>query len=249
MKNSFERHGIEHLSVSTINLFAAEPALFVAQKLLKRTNSVGAAAHRGTASETGIVKGLLDTSIEVEACQNLAVSEFDRLTALSGDPRRTKEREAIPGIVDVAIKELRQYGIPTGIQVKINKQLPDVPIPWLGYADLVWNQHGLTLDIKTQLKLASEISATHARQVALYIYGTDHHARVGYFTPTKCGVYILRDAETRITELVNIAKRMEKFLSISADPMELASFVVPNVDSFYYSDQTTRAMAREVFGL
>jgi hypothetical protein len=42
---------------------------------------------------------------------------------------------------------------------------------------------------------------------------------------------------------------MERFLSISNDPWALADMIVPDVDSFYFGDPMTRAMAREVYGL
>jgi hypothetical protein len=249
VSTSFQRHGIEHLSVSAINVFAAQPALFVMERLMKRRGPVGAAAHRGTAAESGIVMGLLDPIAKIEDCQDHAVKEFDRLTALSGDPKRDKEREAVPKIVQQGIEELRPYGVPTGVQVRIERTLPGLDIPWLGFADLVWDAHAITFDIKTSLKLSSDITATHARQVALYTFGTNNEARVGYFTPAKRGVYRLSDAEQRIGELVNLARRLERFLSVSDDPAVLAGMVVPDVDSFWYSDATTRSNAREVYGL
>jgi len=246
---SFARHKIEHLSVSAINLFAAEPALFVAERLMKRRAPVGAAAHRGTAAEAGIVMGLLDPAAKIEDCQEHALKEFDRLTALSADPRRAKEREAIPGIVLMGINELRQYGVPTHIQRRIDTMLPGVPVPWVGYLDLHWEASGVTLDIKTTLKLPSDASVTHSRQVSLYTHATNHEGRVAYFTPQKRGVYRVEERARHIADLVNIAQRLERFLALSDDPEFLASIVCPNVDSFYYSDPTTRAMCKEVFGL
>lgn len=249
MTSAFARHGITHLSVSTVGLFAAEPALFVAEKLLKRRSQVGAAAHRGTASESGIVMGLLDPTASIEACQEHALREFDKLTALSGDPRREKERQAVPAIVKTAIPELRAYGVPSQVQGKIERTLPGIDIPWVGYLDLHWAQHGITADLKTSLKLSSEISTAHARQISLYTYGTNHEGRVAYCTPNKIGVYRSTDNDRHIAALTNIAQRMERFLSISDDPMVLAGIVCPDVDSYFYSDPNTRAMAREVFGL
>ena len=53
--NPFERHGIGHLSASSINLYAAQPAIWVMQRLLKKAGPVGAAAHRGTAADQKIL--------------------------------------------------------------------------------------------------------------------------------------------------------------------------------------------------
>lgn len=247
--NGFQRHNITHLSASSINMFAAEPAIWIMERLLKKRGPVGCSAHRGTAGEAGIVHGLLNPKAEVAECQAIALAEYDRLTALSGDPKRIKEREALPGIVATGLAELRQYGIPDEVQKRIEVTLPDVPVPFLGFADLGWSNHALTLDIKTQLRLNSEISTAHARQVALYIHGTNREARVSYITPAKIGVYRLDNAADHIAALTNIAQRMERFLSISSDPAELAAIVVPDTESFYYADPTTRAMARETYGL
>ncbi|OYZ12814.1 MAG: hypothetical protein B7Y35_15775, partial [Sphingomonadales bacterium 28-64-96] len=60
MTNAFERHGLDHLSASSINLFVAQPAMWAMQKLLGHKSRVGAAAHRGTAVEAGVEMGLFD---------------------------------------------------------------------------------------------------------------------------------------------------------------------------------------------
>lgn len=245
---SFARHGIGHLSASTINTFARQPALFVLEKLLKRRTQVGASAHRGTAAEAGIVHGLLDLNVDIEECQDVARQTFDRLTALSPDPRKAKEREAVPLIVARALPELRLYGVPDMIQTKIERELPGVPVPFIGYVDLGWTEHAITLDVKSQLRLSSEISEDHARQVALYTHGTNHEGRIAYCTPNKMGVYRLQNAARHIHDVIAIAKTIERFLAVSDDPMVLAGIVCPDLDSFYWADPNTAAQAREVFG-
>lgn len=245
--NAFARHGITHLSASSLNLFAAEPALWIMERLLKKRGPVGCAAHRGTAAEAGIVHGLLNPKAPIEECQATALTTFDQLTALSGDPRRTKEREAVPAIVATAIPELRQYGIPDEVQTKIEARLDGVPVPFIGYLDLGWSTHGITLDIKSQLRLSSEISASHARQVGLYIHGTNREGRIAYCTPQKIGVYRLENAAEHVADMANIANRLQAFLSFSDDPHALAAAVVPNFDSFYWTDPTTRALGKECF--
>lgn len=237
-----------HLSPSTLNLFARQPALFVMEKLLKKPTRVGASAHRGTAAEAGIVHGLLDGQADIEACQAVAIQTFDRLTALSPDPRKAKEREAVPLIVARALPELRLYGVPDMVQTRVERELPTVPLPVIGFVDLGWSEHGITLDIKSQLRLSSEISTDHARQVALYIHGTNHEGRLAYCTPAKMGVYRLENAKRHIHDLITIAKVMERFLSVSDDPTVLAGIVCPDLDSFYFSDPNTAALARETFG-
>jgi hypothetical protein len=251
--NAFARHGIEHLSATSLNLWAAEPALWVAEKLLKRRVPVSCAAHRGTASEEGVAAGLFNPQLSVEECQAIALAEFDRLTALSGDPNRAKEREAIPGIVASALAELRAYGIPDrpvhpAKQHRVEVVLDDVPVPVIGYQDFVWGAHGIVLDLKTQLRLTSEIADAHARQGAVYIAGTNHQMRFCYATPKKVAVYQLENVATHLETLRHFALRLERFLRVSDDPHELAGIVCPDFESFYWSSPEARALGKELYG-
>jgi hypothetical protein len=127
--NAFERHGIDHLSASHVNLFIAQPAMWAASYLMKRTG-VGPAAHRGSAIECGVEQGLFDPTMPIGACQDAALAKYHSLTRLSADPRIEKERECIAPSVEVALTELRQYGVPDqaegGRQHKIEIDLPGV---------------------------------------------------------------------------------------------------------------------------
>jgi hypothetical protein len=90
--NSFEKHGIDHLSPASINSWINAPSLWVLEKLIKFRGQMGASAHRGTATETGVSLGLFDHSASLEACVAAALPVYDRLTALSGDNKRDAER-------------------------------------------------------------------------------------------------------------------------------------------------------------
>lgn len=246
--NAFERHNIRHLSASSLNTWAAQPALWVMERLLKKSAPVGSAAFRGTAIEAGVTAGLLDLEKPIEDCQAIALAEFSRLTALSGDPNREKEQAAIAPTVETALKELRLYGRPDECQVKIERTLPGVSVPLIGYLDFGYPNHGITIDLKTSLRLTSEISDAHARQVAGYVYGTNREARVAYATPKKIGVYRLENPAEHIEAVRQIACRLERFLAISADPAELAAILTPDYGSFYWNNATARANGREVYG-
>lgn len=251
--NAFATHGIDHLSPSSLNAFAAEPALWVMERLLGHKSPVGCAAHRGTAAEAGIEIGLIHPDLPVAECQAHALKEFDRLAALSADPNREKERDAIPGIVEIGLAELRQYGAPTlpenGRQHRVEVTLEGVPVPVMGYLDFLFDGHGIIVDLKTQLRLASEIPENHARQGALYQAARgNHQMRFAYVTPKKIGVYVLENGRQHLEALRQIALRLNRFLAVSKDPQELAGIVCPDFTSFYWSDPATRARGREVFG-
>ena len=244
--NGFEKHRIAHLSPSSLNLFASEPAMWVMERLLGHRSPVGCAAHRGTASETGTASGLVNPKMDPAECQAIGLAEFDRLAALSSDPKKDKERDAVPGIIKSALAELRQYGVPSGLQGKVIHEFPDLP-PVLGFWDFQWTDSAITVDLKSQIRLSSDISPAHARQVALYVHNTNMEARVCYATPTKVGVYRLEEPAAHVNALLNVAHRLGRFLAVSNDPAELAGIVCPNYESFLWSPQA-RAHGRAVYG-
>lgn len=251
MPNAFERHGISHLSASSLNLYAAQPALWVAERLLDRKSPVGAAAHRGSAVEAGVTKGLLDTRADIEECAAEAAMTYRKLTALSGDPKRDIEGDAVAPIVRIVLPELRAYGEDVACQERIEWKAEELPIPFLGFADYRWPSHGILIDLKTQLRLASAIKTPHARQVASYAgqMGDNIDARVTYATPKKVVTYQLENIRKHISSLIKIGMALERFLAVSRDPQELAGLLMPDVDSFYFNDRQTRQMAWEVFGI
>ena len=247
--NPFEMHGIKHLSPSSLNTWAAEPALWVMQKLAGKSTPAGYAAHRGTASETGIVAGLLNPQLPLVECQQQALDQFDALSGHSKNPKAIKERAAIPGIVEQGVKKLRVAGIPDEIQHRVDVMLPDIPVPVMGFVDVGWTTHGIRLDVKSKLRMPGNIEQAHRRQVGLYIHGTNSTGRVAYFTPTQEVVYALEDAALYVEELRQIAIRLMNFLALSDDREKLIASCVPNYNSFYWSDEYTRGLGKEVFGV
>lgn len=256
MSNAFERHGIDHLSASHLNLFVAQPALWAASYLMKRKTLVGPAAHRGSAIESGVEAGLFDPSLPIKACQEIALSKYDSLTRgvlINTDPRVEKERDCIPGSVDVALAELRQYGIPEkpedGRQHKIEVMLDGVPIPFIGYLDFTYPQHGLLIDLKSTARIPSEMGDPHCRQGAIYEKAKgNHQVRFAYVSKTKISVYVLNDGARHIASVTRIAKAIENFLSLSDDGELLTKCFSPDLTSFYWGDQSARAIAQEIWG-
>src|SRR5690606_9568182 len=106
----------------------------------------------------------------VEDCVAEAEREFNRLTALAGDPRRDEERGKIAGYVRGAVVELRQYGPPDadGYQARVEIRLDDVPVPVIGFIDWRFSNHGLIVDLKTTERFPSRIGVAHGRQGAIY---------------------------------------------------------------------------------
>jgi hypothetical protein len=99
------------------------------ERLMGHRSPPSAQMARGKSVEHGVHAGLLDPARPTNECAAQAVKAFDREMALVADDRRDNEREAIPGYVACGLAELRQYGIPTAYQDRVELRLDDVPIP------------------------------------------------------------------------------------------------------------------------
>ena len=121
----------------------------------------------------------------------------------------------------------------------------------IGFYDFEWEHHGVLVDLKTTHALPSKISTNHARQVALYVAarGDNLDARITYVTSKKSATYQLENKREHVEALGRIALTIQRFLSITDDPYELASLIVPDVDSFYFGDATSRQQAFDIWGL
>lgn len=248
--NPFEQHGIEHLSPSTISTFTAAPALFVLEKLLKRRQPVGCAAHRGTAVEAGIAHGLMNREATVEDCVAEATRTFDKLAAFSGDPRKDKERGSLAGMVEQGLQELLPYGVPSSLQGKVSLDVEGLAVPIIGFYDFEFADSGILIDLKTTHALPSEIKRGHAKQVSLYTAcRNNHEGRICYATGKKVATYRLDNAAEHLNALKRGALALQRFLSVSNDPMVLAGLVMPDLDSFYWTDGGARQAAFEVWGV
>jgi len=257
--NAFQRHHIDHLSPSAINAWINSPSLFVLERLLGHRSQMGASAHRGTATEIGVSAGLFDHDLPLEDCVAAALPVYDRLTALSGDPKRDDERKVIPGMVEQGLA-LRERGRPivpniegrfkdTPPQHKIEVMLPGVPVPVIGYLD--WLYDDQIVDLKSTLRVPSAMSEPHLRQAS--VYKTFHKTRRVHFfyvSDKRAVLHTLtrEQYDVAMRELIGAATRLERFLGLSDDPMELAALVPHSSESFYFNDPVTKAKAIEVFG-
>lgn len=249
---SFETHGIGHLSASQINTWINAPSLWVLEKLLGKRGQMGCSAHRGTAAEAGISAGLFNPTMTQEECVAVAMPVYDRLTALSGDPKRDTERAVIPGMITQGLK-LREHGAPikpnSGDQHKIEVRLEGVSVPIIGYLDWLYAEE--VLDLKTTTRVPSAMSDTHLRQASLYkLAHLDKRVRFFYASDKKSEKHTLtrEQYDNAIRQLTCAAMRLERFLGVSKDKMELAAIIPHSSESFYFGDATTKANAIEVYG-
>lgn len=241
---SYERH-----SPSKLNLYNAEPAMFVLEYVKGIRQEVGPPAHRGVAVEDGVTHGLTHPDATMRECIDVALATYDARTTLSGDPRRDRYRDAIAAMVTTGVNELRQYGRPSGMQGLVEWKPDGLRLPIIGYYDYQWDEHGILLDLKTSEKMPSSIKFAHARQVAHYAVSDNIDARIAYVTPKKLEVFRLENVRAHRNALYEIALTVEDFLSQSDDPDVLMRKVKPNLDSFYWASPAMRQLAYEQWGI
>lgn len=219
--NPFTQHNIQHLSASQLSTFCADPSYWLAQKVLGLRTPSSHAMERGKAVETGIVAGLKGSSVEeAQAAALRAFDEAGQYGGLTGDA--DKERDAIPGMVEQGIAALIEYGepdFPEEGQHKITLNVrfgegEDQVIPLIGFLDLVYPDR--IIDIKSTLRVPSEMSFAHRLQAAIYgrSAGGNKDIAFCYISPKKSS--LLRPENIAADqELVRaIVKRMAAFLSL-----------------------------------
>ena len=235
--------GYEHHSPSSLNLFAAAPAMWVLEKVLGHRRPASATMHRGVAIEDGVAHGLKNLKAPLEDCVKVAHHKYDTLMALSADKRKAEYRGDIRIMVDRALTELRPYGEPSDAQGLIEWKPKELKLPVIGYFDFKWSHKGVLTDLKTTDKMPSKIKVPHARQVALYAGSDNLDARLTYVTPKKCETYQLENLREHRQALLNIAMTVERVLAMSDDPQFFINMTVPDLDSFYWTDPSARQLA------
>ena len=250
MTNGFEKHGIKHLSASSINLWTNAPDVWVASYLFGRRTPMGPAAMRGICTEDAVVDYLTGKS-DREAALSAALSKFDK-TFLIGDEKTTKERDMIEPCMDLALEALADYGKPEFPEdgqekISITAKTDDYEIPVIGFLDLVFPEAGLVIDLKTTGRCPSTMSAEHQLQRAIYQKAKGNQTvKFLYVTPKKTN--LLEDGDP--TEILSRAKiqisRLEKFLRAGSRE-DIAQVIPVNPNTFYWSG--AEAIREELYGL
>ena len=252
--NGFERHNIDHLSASSINLWANAPDVWVMQYLHGLRTPMGAAAWRGICTEDAVVQILMGDS--EAASIDKALAKFDKRFPI-GDEKTSAERRRITPMTQLAIEELMEFGKPEfpedeehpqeKISITAKSADGSWSIPVIGYLDLVFPQHGVVIDLKTSARIPTTMSAEHQLQRAIYAKAKGNmDVRFLYVSEKKTSM--LADGDP--TELLAQAKvqigRIEAFLR-HCDKDTAKAIVPVQPSSFYWSGNET--LRKEFYGI
>jgi hypothetical protein len=240
--NPFEKFGIDHLSPSSLNNYAANPALWVGKYLLGWKEDFGPAATRGHAVEAGLDSWLYERD-SLKAAE-IALGQFAEKTAGQADDEHELERANIAPMLSQAINALSGFPKPLSRQIKVEHYVNGIEIPIVGYVDYHFEECGL--DLKTTKACPSSIKADNGRQCALYSVAKNKPWKVLYVTAKKFALYDLaqEDAELHMRDLERAARSVRHLLNKSEDAKDAFRFFAPDPDNFRWSPGTI-ALARE----
>jgi len=237
--NPFERHGIKHLSPSSLNLYAANPCLWVGRYLAGWQDEMGPAGHRGSAVESGLDHWMFQR--DGVAATAVALNRFADLTGGQADGEHEAERANVVPMLTQAIAALKDFSTPVGRQFKVEYWANGCEVPIIGYIDYLWEDFGL--DLKTTKACPSSIKADHGRQVALYAEARKRPFKVLYVTGKKSALYDLNpeDQATSIRDLERQARAVRHLLNKSDNAEDAARFFAPDTSDFRWSPKTIEA--------
>lgn len=242
--NPFARHGIKHLSPSSLNLYASEPAFWTLRYLHGYRDEGGPPAWRGQAIEAGLAHWLFKRD-EAEA-EGTAQTFYEGLALGLADRQAEENRAAVAPTLRQAIEELQGREPPIAAQVKVEHWFDGIEVPVIGYIDFVWPED--TIDLKTKLRMDALTPEAHSRQCALYEVTKQRPAKLLYATPKRRELRDLQDGAQHLRRLERMAHSVRNLLAMHTDPVAASQVFAPNSDSFYWKHEAAKAAALPIWG-
>lgn len=242
--NPFSRFGIEHLSPSSLNSYAANPCLWVGKYLLGWRDEMGPSAARGTAIEAGLDVWLYKRDrlgADAAAHNNFALN-----TGGVADDEHEAERSNISPMLAQAMAASEPFPIPVARQIRVEHYIDGVEVPIIGYIDYLFDDHGV--DLKTTKACPSAIKADHGRQIALYAKVKQRPFSILYVTAKKSSLIRMTydEAAAHLRDLERQARAIRHLLSRSENARDAARFFAPEFSDFRWSEKT-KELAEQVY--
>lgn len=245
--NAFSKHGIEHLSASRINKWITQPALCLLE-IAGINDRAGPAAWRGTAVDKAITKAAFDRDTPIDQLVGFACEVFDHEHSQSDDPpnqeKLEKERKSVSAYMETGVAWIRGMEQPIDAQGKVSVEIDQIPIPFIGYYDLLMKDQ--VRDIKTTASAPTALSQAHGRQLAVYAKGTKKEPWVDYVTKKEVRSFKVDNVAFYERQLMLAAQSLERVLSHSDDIYECCQLVYPDLDHWMWSDMM-KSVAKDVW--
>lgn len=253
--NPFADHGIEHLSPSSINTFIEDLPRWIMRYLFGYQNGGGPAMWRGTGTDEGVGAffGLLEDGKVHTEKEALSISKAVYEERYRNCKKYYKDQDIdskkleleesrLDRYLNTAIEFYSAQGKPISHQEKVELQLPDLPVPIIGYMDLLYE--GTVRDIKTTARSPSKVSDAHARQVSVYAKAKGCVPILDYIVVTAKDEKVVSlgvdDVDRHIKTVEQVAYSIMNFLAHSNDKYELANSCYPNIDDWKWDEHSIK---------
>lgn len=236
----FERHGIDHLSPSSLRLWRDAPAVWIGKYLLKAPDEAGPGAWRGRAVEAGVDRLLFNLGIDLAT--KAMRDEWNACAQGVIDEDAEKEYNALPDFLTQAKIAFSNMPTPLQRQAKMALTIPGISVPLVGFADWLWPDHGT--DLKTTWRMPSQPDPSHVEQVSAYSMFHGVPFSLTYVTPKRWTRYeitpdIASEAYDRVIEGAHAIRSMLLHVSDGHDALSMFS---PDYTSYYFRPAMTEAV-------
>ena len=170
--------GLRCLSPSSLNLWREDRAAWAVRYVLGVSDySTSPAAHRGTAVEAGIVHGGLHPDAAPDECARMAVTclvqALGRRDEALEDLSRASTTHGVPALRTMGA------GPAVAAQVLVKQDVPGLPLPILGYIDLLCAR--ASVDVKSSVRCwRGTADEDELLQMAVYASLTERPAKLLY---------------------------------------------------------------------
>ena len=253
--NGFEKHGLKHVSPSSMNKAQQALDAWIADKLFKFRFPTGWPAVQGSGVEHGVNFGVYNDA-DPDDCVRMAV-DYVRKNALllpNSYDELEKRKPIIEQMVRTTLEQLKPLGKPAEpprgshqwkIEIPVRfKEGKNGTVPAIGYLDFWYPDHNLVLDLKTTAKAPSSWSLAHGIQAAVYSKAKERElgeaptVKFFYALTRKKDPFVwleLEDPSFYLAHFKRTVKNLEALLTAHTRE-ELLSMIPHNPDSFYWSD-------------
>lgn len=211
-RNNFAKHGIDHLSPSSLNLWLSAPGIWAWRYIGKVKDEGNASMWRGSAVEVGMAAMLRGQNIEVATAAALQSFDLNAAGSFGGDDVDAERDLIVP-----MIEQCAKWPAPSMLnatQIKVEYFFDSIPIPVIGYVDLCFD--GIDIDLKSTKACPSSPRPDHVRQVALYRIAREKDGGILYVTNKKHTYYEITDEmkDDALQELHAAAMSLNSYLAL-----------------------------------
>jgi len=230
----FERHGIDHLSPSSLRLWRDAPAVWIGKYLLKAPDESGPGAWRGRAVEAAVDRLLFN--LGAEAAAKAMQDEWDACAQGVVDDDATKEYDALPDFLTQAKIAFADLPMPLQRQARMSLTIPGISVPLVGFADWVWPDHGTDLKTTWRMPNGGKPDPNHVEQVSAYSMFHGVPFSLTYVTPKRWMRFEITptDAATAYDRVIEACHAIRSLLVHVTDGHDALSMFSPDYESFYF---------------